>query len=149
MRLVIDSNVLIDGNLDDNSFANKIIDEVLKGSVFAFVNESLYRENKMIVGREMMNEEYKAKLLQYLDKLQKVRGIRVRGVSRDKEDDKVLASAVAAEAEYIISSDNDLLLLEEYENIPIVSPQQFWNRYKEDVLGENEWSDFIEKFLTH
>src|SRR3989338_3696006 len=149
MRLVIDSNVLIDGNLDDNSFANKIIDEVLKGSVFAFVNESLYLENKMIVGREMMNEEYKAKLLQYLDKLQKVRGIRVRGVSRDKEDDKVLASAVAAEAEYIISSDNDLLLLEEYENIQIVSPQQFWNRYKEDVLGENEWSDFIEKFLTH
>jgi len=45
---------------------------------------------------------------------------------RDKEDLPVLGAADAGHADYLITGDKDLLVLERYKNIPIVTPRQFW-----------------------
>jgi putative PIN family toxin of toxin-antitoxin system len=45
-------------------------------------------------------------------------------VCRDPDDDKVLALAIAARAELIVSGDNDLLVLQSFQGIPIVTPAQ-------------------------
>jgi predicted nucleic acid-binding protein len=45
-------------------------------------------------------------------------------VCRDPDDDEVLALALAARAELIVSGDNDLLVLQQFEGIPIVTPAQ-------------------------
>jgi len=45
---------------------------------------------------------------------------------RDKEDLPVLGAAVGGQAEFIITGDNDLLILQQYKNIRIVTPRQFW-----------------------
>jgi len=45
---------------------------------------------------------------------------------RDKEDLPVLGAAVAGHADFIITGDNDLLVLQQYKNIRIVTPRQFW-----------------------
>ncbi len=47
-------------------------------------------------------------------------------VCRDKSDNEILALAVSNNAEYIITGDNDLLVLREYNGIPIVNPRDFW-----------------------
>lgn len=44
-----------------------------------------------------------------------------RPVCRDADDDHVLACAVAAGADLIVSGDDDLLSLRAYENIPIMT----------------------------
>jgi uncharacterized protein len=41
--------------------------------------------------------------------------------SRDADDDHVLACALAAPAEIIVSGDHDLLALREYQGMPILS----------------------------
>jgi putative PIN family toxin of toxin-antitoxin system len=46
-------------------------------------------------------------------------------VCRDADDDMVLATAVAGQAEVIVSGDADLLTLGAYEGIRILSPRQF------------------------
>ena len=46
-------------------------------------------------------------------------------VCRDRDDDEVLAVAVAADAAAIITGDKDLLMLKTYAGIPIFSPRQF------------------------
>jgi putative PIN family toxin of toxin-antitoxin system len=43
-------------------------------------------------------------------------------ITRDPKDDMVLACAVAAKAEAIVSGDNDLLVLKHYQNIPVMRP---------------------------
>ena len=48
-----------------------------------------------------------------------------RGVCRDPDDDRVLATAVAAGADCIVTGDRDLLVIERYEGIDILSPRQF------------------------
>ena len=46
-------------------------------------------------------------------------------VCRDSDDDWVLATAVAGDAAVIVSGDADLLTLDHYSGIKIVSPRQF------------------------
>jgi predicted nucleic acid-binding protein len=46
-------------------------------------------------------------------------------IVRDPEDDMIIASAMAAEADYLVSRDKDLLVLGEHEGIKIVSPEEF------------------------
>ena len=44
---------------------------------------------------------------------------------RDPDDDEVLATALAAKAEIILTGDKDLLTLKEFQGIKILSPRQF------------------------
>ncbi len=46
-------------------------------------------------------------------------------VCRDPDDDQILATALAAQAECIVSGDKDLLVLHSYQDIEIVSPSDF------------------------
>ena len=45
-------------------------------------------------------------------------------VSRDADDDAVLACALAAQADLIVSGDDDLLVLKQFQEIRIVTPAQ-------------------------
>jgi uncharacterized protein len=49
-------------------------------------------------------------------------------VSRDADDDVVLATAVAARATVIVTGDQDLLVIDRYNGIDIVSPRAFLSR---------------------
>lgn len=49
-------------------------------------------------------------------------------VSRDADDDVVLATAVAAGATVIVTGDQDLLVIGRYNGIDIVSPRDFLGR---------------------
>lgn len=51
--------------------------------------------------------------------------VEVRGVATHPEDDVVLATALSGGAQYLITSDHDLLGLGEYEGLYIVSAAQF------------------------
>lgn len=57
-------------------------------------------------------------------------------VSRDPDDDQVIACAVVGEADVIISGDDDLLNLEQVGNMPILTAAQFL-----ELLEQGEWPD--------
>ena len=44
---------------------------------------------------------------------------------RDPKDDKFLELAVSGRATHVVTGDNDLLALDPFRNIPIVSPKTF------------------------
>jgi uncharacterized protein len=47
-------------------------------------------------------------------------------VCRDADDDVVLATALAGRCDVVVSGDLDLLVLSDFEGIPILSPAAFW-----------------------
>jgi uncharacterized protein len=49
-----------------------------------------------------------------------------RRVCRDADDDVVLATALAGRCHVVVSGDLDLLVLNEFEGIPILPPAAFW-----------------------
>ncbi|MHB8089644.1 MAG: putative toxin-antitoxin system toxin component, PIN family, partial [Anaerolineaceae bacterium] len=49
-----------------------------------------------------------------------------KNICRDKDDDNIIALAVSAGANFIVTGDKDLLVLKKYLSIRIVSPREFW-----------------------
>lgn len=49
-------------------------------------------------------------------------------ISRDKDDDHILAAALFSHVDCIITGDKDLLVLEQCNDIPIILPADFWKK---------------------
>lgn len=60
----------------------------------------------------------------YLQAVELVEPAVIPPTSRDPDDDAVLACAVAAHADFIVSGDADLLVLGAFSGIPIVTAPQ-------------------------
>jgi len=49
----------------------------------------------------------------------------VPNICRDPTDDMIIACAIDAAADYIVTGDEDLLILKNYKNISIINPRNF------------------------
>ncbi|MDP2933373.1 MAG: putative toxin-antitoxin system toxin component, PIN family, partial [bacterium] len=145
LKVVIDTNLLIDGSGDDNNFGNRIIDEVIAGKISAFANRQTLQENRLISRQKISDADYRAKLENYFGLVRFVPRKERLNIVEDEEDNKLLESAVAASADYLISSDRHLLKIEEYQKIKIVSPSQFWAFYEDEQGGG--WRNWINSFI--
>jgi len=47
-------------------------------------------------------------------------------ISRDPDDDHILAASIHAGVDCIVTGDDDLLVHKKFQGIPIVSPRDFW-----------------------
>lgn len=65
----------------------------------------------------------------------------VRGVATHPEDDRVLATAVSAQADYLVTGDHKLLQLRSYEGVGILSPRDFLNLLLTGGGTVSSWSD--------
>lgn len=144
LRIVIDTNLLIDGSEDFYNFASRTVDLVLAGQVEAYANHATLRENKFLAQKKIRDEAYLRKLEYFFDQVKPVSGDRL-DIVEDKDDNKILESAVAAQADFLITSDRHLLKLEEFRGIKIVRPAEFWSRWEEE--GDSGWQKWLKSFI--
>ncbi len=137
MKIVLDTNVLINGFKDEYSYEKRIIDAVIAGEIEAYANKQTLQENKLISSQLISNDDYQDELNNLFSQINWVVNRRQIRVVRDPEDNKILESAVEARADYLVTSDNDLLSLEKYQRVKIVNPSEFWVKYKDE--GEDLW----------
>lgn len=145
MKVVLDTNVLIDGIRDEYSYQKRIIDEVVSGQIEAYANRQTLQENKLIMKQLIDNPEYEGIINDFFGQVNWVYNRRQVNIVRDREDNKILESAVEAEADYLITNDNDLLSIGSYENIKIVTPSEFWVTYHDEEGDDlwKKWAGFI------
>ena len=141
MRVVLDTNVLIDGLKDEYSYQKRIIDEVISGNLEAFANKQTLQENKFLMRQLVDNPDYERDLNSFFGQVNYVMNRRRVHVVRDEEDNKILESAGEAAADFLVTSDNDLLSLGSFQNVKIVNPSEFWVTYKDDE-GDNLWKQW-------
>ena len=51
--------------------------------------------------------------------------IKIMDICRDADDDNIIACAVAAKADYLVTGDFDLLEIKKYKDIKIITPRDF------------------------
>jgi len=51
--------------------------------------------------------------------------LKIRRASRDADDDNVIACALAAKADYLVTGDADLLEMKRYQRVRIMTPRDF------------------------
>lgn len=69
----------------------------------------------------VIGNEARQVIADYIEIVELAEPSEVPRMSRDPDDDHVLACAIAANATLICSSDHDLLVLGQYQNIPILT----------------------------
>ena len=60
---------------------------------------------------------------------------KVRVVERDPNDDMIIACALKAQADYIVTRDKDLLSVGAHEGIRMVTPRQFLDLHEGSCAG--------------
>jgi putative PIN family toxin of toxin-antitoxin system len=63
-------------------------------------------------------------IIERLGNAEVVDPVSVPRISRDPKDDKFLATAAAAQVDYLVSDDNDLLVIGSYAGVRIITPRQ-------------------------
>ena len=51
--------------------------------------------------------------------------LEITGVCRDADDDNIIACALAAKAEYLVTGDSELLEIKKYQGVRIITPRNF------------------------
>ncbi len=133
MRALLDANVLISAAIRPSGTPGLVISALLERDAFELVlSPSIIAETEEALRlpriRKYLAEPDEAVLwladLGALADLASDSG-RAKGVCRDPEDDAVLSAAVEGRVRVIVTGDDDLLALKEYEGILIVTPRRF------------------------
>ena len=126
MKVVIDTNVLI-SSLFWNGHPHRIVDLAISQNIQSVTCLEILQEFESVLREDFQIPPARLKdiLTDVLSYSQLVR-IKLTNVEiRDLDDLKVIACALSAEADYIITGDKDLLTLLKVNNIKIVTPADF------------------------
>lgn len=146
MRIVIDTNLLIDAALDEHHFANRILNAVIENKLEAFANRATLRENQLLAEKKISDPRHLTKLRAVFQKIKFAADIgkHLRVIS-DRHDNKLLESAITSQADYLITSDKEILKLGEYRGIRIVTPKEFWAIFEDE--SEDMWGRWMENYI--
>ena len=131
MRIVIDTNVLVSGLLWHGP-SNRLWNHVLTAHAELFSSQILIDEFAEVIERPKFkailaraSRTSKQLLSNFRDAVELVVPAPLpQPVSRDADDDHVIAAALAAQADWIVTGDQDLLVLGSHDGIAIVTPAQ-------------------------
>lgn len=135
-RVLIDTNVLISYLLapDSDSTIARIVEAAFEGEYILLIPDALLTElSNTIKARKHLAkrisveqaEEFVALLKAIAEALPEV-SEPIPAVTRDPKDDYLLAYALFGRADYLVTGDDDLLVLAEDVGVKIVPPAEFW-----------------------
>jgi len=134
LKLVVDTNILISAALSSQGSPAKLVQKVLADHRLVFSQPTF---------DELRTRLYRPKFDRYITLETRERLLHdfnacahwvdigePEAYSRDRDDDKFIETARVAQAPYLVSGDNDLLVIASLPNLKIVSVQQAL-----DILG--------------
>jgi putative PIN family toxin of toxin-antitoxin system len=128
-KVVLDTNVLVSALLFKGSLSRMVdlwkagwIKPVFSGTTFHAFKRVLTYPKFALTPKEiliLLEEE----VLPYFEVVKETK--EVKGICRDPEDDMFLSCALASVAAFIVTSDDDLLVLERFQTVKLIKPPDF------------------------
>ena len=128
-RLVIDTNVVVSALLFPDSSVGQAFSRGLLFGTIVVSDETLHELQEVLMRDKLDKYLLKSLRQAFLQKFE-ILAERIDiteniTACRDPKDDKFLSLAVCAKATCVLTGDNDLLDLNPFRNIPILSPSEF------------------------
>jgi uncharacterized protein len=125
VRVVFDTNVLYSA-IAAKGFCEEVLDEAVGDCVTVWSDPLKQELESLLARRHKIGPATQAALTAYADLCEFVEPPPLsERVCRDKDDDVVLATALAGKADIIVTGDDDLLVLKKFRGIRILSPRKF------------------------
>lgn len=132
MRLVLDTNVIIAAFASRGLCAE--VFEICLSDHAVILSEHIISETyEKLVKKIRLPENTAQSIIEYLrDTAEVVEPEPIdESVCRDKDDVKIIGTALKGKAKFIITGDDDLLVLKSYKGIRMVTPREFWSVLRE------------------
>lgn len=131
MRFVFDTNVIVSAALLATSIPRKAFDKGLdEGKVLLSVPVLLELADVLSrkkLDKYLLEEERMRFLVALLKEVELIESPEHINACRDEKDDKFLELAASGHAYFIVSGDADLLVLNPFRGIAIMTPREFLN----------------------
>lgn len=134
MRIVLDTNVLISGLAFPGSKPDQILHRIRSGEIELFISPFILSELERV-----LREKFRFSKREARARMRAIRSIahlvhpteRITVVTANDDDNRILECALAAQAEFLVTGDQEHLLpLGSYRDTKIVTPAHFL-----DLLG--------------
>jgi len=131
MKIVIDTNVVVSA-LFFGGKPQRLLHYAINGALEVVVSKEIIEEYSELI--ERISDKYSGKkenfsLNEFISICRLVSPTRKIDVCRDRDDNKFLECAAEAKCLYVVSGDNDLLALERFEDIEIITVTEFFDRF--------------------
>jgi putative PIN family toxin of toxin-antitoxin system len=128
MKLVLDTNVFISAFYWGGN-PQRIIDRIIEGIDKLYFSNEILNEVATVMARSKFNSspETIEKYIRAIEKIGQKVFIpgNIKGICRDKDDDDKIECAILSDTDYIITGDDDLLTLKEYQQIKIITIKEY------------------------
>ena len=127
MRIVIDTNVLISAEISISSASRRLRDKIIVDHEITLSNAILQELARTLSDKFGFDGTSVSEITDGLIRVAEI----VEPVTfetqicRDADDDAILGTAVAGNADCIVTGDSDLLVLERFQDVDIISPAEF------------------------
>jgi putative PIN family toxin of toxin-antitoxin system len=132
-RFVLDNNILVSALLVKNSAPFWVITKVEEMGVILYSEATLLELNQVLNRKKFVKyftvEEKQEFIVKLIESAELVVITESIDVCRDPKDNKFLELAVSGDADFIVSGDQDLLVLNPFRNIEIITANDFLTRF--------------------
>ena len=127
VRAVLDTNVVISAALIADSVPFAVLTQVLDNGVLIFSSETFEEVTIRLLQPKFdryVSQDLRHRLLTDLAAMSEWTTITgALRVCRDRSDDKIIETALAGGAKYLVTGDRDLLDLNSYRDVNILTPR--------------------------
>jgi putative PIN family toxin of toxin-antitoxin system len=133
MKIVLDSNIFVSSFFWRGN-PRKIFDRVTNGLDELYITDDILNEVLTVMSRKKFDVK-KNEIDDYINIIESY-SIKIfpkntaEEISRDKDDNKVLQCGSEGKVDFIVTGDNDLLVLKEYKNSKIVNAKEYLDNIK-------------------
>jgi uncharacterized protein len=128
VKAVFDTNVLIAAFLTEGICA-KLLIRARRRDFDLILCDGILQEIKSVLKKKFVTSPHETSeaLIILSEAALEIHGRidSITPICRDSDDDLILACARGAVADYVVTGDEDLLVLKNYESISIVNPREF------------------------
>jgi putative PIN family toxin of toxin-antitoxin system len=133
MKLVLDTNIFISSFFWGGN-PRKIMMRIIDGKDTLYISHEILKEVYAVMTRPKFNINHH-QIVRFLYSIEEIAYLvassgTIKGVCRDSDDDKILECAILSNVDFIISGDNDLLALKEFQKIPIITASEYLDKNK-------------------
>ena len=136
MKITADTNTLISATFWSGS-SDKIISQAEVKEIELLLSNDIIKEYSEVLNYKEIQDKIKDKKLEMNRTVGKIISMskivvpkeKLAIVKNDPDDNIILECAKAGNVDFIISNDKHLLKLKKFENIPILNPDEFAEKY--------------------
>ena len=136
MKITADTNTLISATFWHGA-SDRIISKVEAKEIHLILSEEIIKEYAEVLDYEEIKDKIRDKNLAMKHSVNKIISIstiiepktRLNVIKDDPDDNKILECAIAGKVDCIVSNDRHLLKLKIFQNIPILTPDDFVEKY--------------------